>query len=85
MTTDNMDAYVAMVLTDHAASDPAMSDYLYRDRGQLSVYGLSLTGLVLHRQESIERRDMVLKNIEQFLVQDEENQTAWLRLPEEGW
>ncbi len=85
LQADNMDAYVAMVLTDHGASDPVMSDYLYRDRGQLSVYGLSLTGLVLHRQESLERRDMVLKNIEQFLVQDDENQTAWLRLPEDGW
>lgn len=85
MAADNMDAYVAMVLTDHGASDSVMSDYLYRDRGQLSVYGLSLTGLVLHRQESLERRDMVLKNIEQFLVQDDENQTAWLRLPEDGW
>ncbi|MFN9719676.1 MAG: alpha-2-macroglobulin family protein, partial [Planctomycetota bacterium] len=84
-TADNLDAYVAMVLTDHGVSDPVMSDYLYRDRGQLSVYGLALTGMVLHRQESLERRDMVLKNIEQFLVQDEENQTAWLRLPEEGW
>jgi alpha-2-macroglobulin len=85
MSADNMDAFVAMVLSEHDANDPAMTDYVYRDRGQLSVYGLSLTGLVLHKQQDAERRDMVIKNIEQFLVQDDENQTAWLRLPENSW
>ena len=85
MKADNMDAFVAMVLSEHDANDPAMTDYLYRDRGDLSVYGLSLTGLVLHKQQDVERREMVIKNIEQFLEQDEENQTAWLRLPESSW
>ncbi len=100
LKADNMDAFVAMVLSEHDANDTAMTDYLYRDRGDLSVYGLSLTGLVLHRQATavregeapaepqriaLERRDMVMKNIEQFLEQDNENQTAWLRLPEASW
>ncbi len=47
---DNMDAFVAFVLTEHDGSDPAMSDYLYRDRVDLSVYGMALTGLVLHSE-----------------------------------
>ena len=85
MQADNLDAFVAMVLSEHDANDPAMTDYLYRDRGHLTVYGLSLTGLVLHKQQDAERRDMVIKNIEQFLEQDDENQTAWLRLPEASW
>jgi len=94
MQADNLDAFVAMVLSEHDVNDIAMTDYLYRDRGHLTVYGLSLTGLVLHREgeapaepqrNAIERRDMVIKNIEQFLEQDEENQTAWLRLPEASW
>ncbi len=85
MQADNMDAFVAMVLSEHDANDPAMTDYLYRDRGDLTVYGLSLTGLVLHKQQDAPRRDMVIRNIEQFLEQDEENQTAWLRLPEASW
>ncbi len=85
MKADNMDAFVAMVLSEHDANDVAMTDYLYRDRGDLTVYGLSLTGLVLHIQQDAERRDMVIRNIEQFLEQDEENQTAWLRLPESSW
>ncbi len=94
MSADNMDAFVAMVLSENIENDPAMTDYLYRDRGDLSVYGLSLTGLVLHWEgealaeppgNAFARRDMVIKNIEQFLEQDEENQTAWLRLPENSW
>ena len=85
LQADNMDAFVAMVLSEHDANDPAMTDSLYRDRGHLSVYGLSLTGLVLHKQQDVERRDMVIRNIEQFLEQDDENQTAWLRLPENSW
>ncbi len=85
MQADNLDAFIAKVLSEHDANDAAMTDYLYRDRGHLTVYGLSLTGLVLHKQQDIERRDMVIKNIEQFLEQDEENQTAWLRLPEASW
>jgi uncharacterized protein YfaS (alpha-2-macroglobulin family) len=85
MQADHLDAFVAMVLTEHSASETAMTDYLYRDRGELTVYGLAITGLVLHRQESFERRDMVMRNIEQFLELDDENQTAWLRLPETSW
>lgn len=85
LSADNLDAFVALVLTEHDAHDPAMTDYLYRDRGSLTAYGLALTGLVLNYQQDAERRDMVIQNLEQFLVQDEENQTAWLRLPEGYW
>jgi uncharacterized protein YfaS (alpha-2-macroglobulin family) len=80
-----MDALVAYVLTEHEAHDAAMSDYLYRDRGSLSVYAKALTGLVLHHQQDAERRNMLLRNIEQFLEQDDENQTAWLRMPQNSW
>ena len=82
---DNMDALVAWVLSEHDGSDTAMTDYLYRDRTHLSVYSKSLTGLVLDIQQDPERRDMLLRNIEQFLQQDDENQTAWLQLNEGYW
>lgn len=85
MQAANMDALVAWVLSEHNGSDAAMADYLYRDRLKLSVYGLSLTGLLLHQQQAGERRDMVLRNIEQYLQQDDENQTAWLNLPGGSW
>lgn len=85
MKATNMDAFVSFVLAEHDGSDPAMTEYLYRDRGSLSVYGLSLTGLVLDFQKDAERRDMVLRNIEQFLVVDDENQTAYLNIPQSSW
>ena len=85
MQADNIDAFVAFVLSEHDSNDAAMTDYLYRDRDPLSVYSKSLTGLVLHSQEDTKRRDMVLRNIEQFLVQDDENQTAYLRMGQNSW
>ncbi|MCH2210264.1 MAG: MG2 domain-containing protein [Fuerstiella sp.] len=81
MQAGNMDALVAWVLSEHNGNNPAMTDYLDRDRLQLSVYGMCLTGLVLHSQSSNDRRDIILRNVEQYLQRDDENQTAWLRLP----
>lgn len=85
MQAGNMDAFVAFVLSEHDSNDIAMTDYLYRDRGEISVYSKALTGLVLHQQQDTVRRDMMLRNIEQFLVRDDENQTAYLRMPQNGW
>jgi hypothetical protein len=78
---DNLDAFVHMVLFDAGAPNDEMRDYLYRDRTHLTVYAKSMLGLTLHAQKQTELLGMILKNIEQFLVQDEENQTAYLRLP----
>ncbi|MDG1897964.1 MAG: MG2 domain-containing protein [Fuerstiella sp.] len=85
MKATNMDAFVAFVLTEHDGNEPRMTDYLYRDRGGISVYAKALTGLVLHFQKDVERRNMVLRNIEQSLVQDDENQTAYLRTTGNSW
>ena len=79
---DDLDALVYMVLVDAGVADDAMRDFLYRDRTELSVYAKSMYGLALVQQEEPEKLAMILKNIEQFLVQDEENDTAYLRLPE---
>lgn len=84
-SVDNLDALVAWVLTEHDAHQTQMSDYLYRDRLKLTTYSQALSGLVFHQQQSMERRDMVLRNISQFVVQDDENQTAWLRTAQNSW
>jgi alpha-2-macroglobulin len=44
-----------------------------------------MLGLVLHAVEMHAERDMVIRNIEQVLVQDAENQTAWLNLGNGGY
>ena len=67
-----------------------MLNYLYRDRNNLSIYAKAMFGLSLHKmskivdksmqKEIIKKRDMIIHNIEQYLVMDKENQTAYLNL-----
>jgi uncharacterized protein YfaS (alpha-2-macroglobulin family) len=38
-------------------------------------------GLALHKQQQGQKLAMILKNIKQYVVQDDENQTAYLKLP----
>jgi uncharacterized protein YfaS (alpha-2-macroglobulin family) len=78
---DNLDAFVYMVLVDGGVTDDAMRDFLYRDRTHLAVYAKAMFGLALHQQHEGEKLAMILQNIEQYLVQDQENETAYLRLP----
>ena len=80
---DNLDAFVYMVLGDAGHIDDEMRDFLYRDRNKISVYAKAMFALALHREGRTEKRDMVKRNIEQFLVKDGENQTCWLNLG--GW
>ena len=81
---DDLDAFVFMVLVDEKVDSgdiTAMKDFLYRDRNELAVYSKAMFGLALHKLKDEEKRDALRKNVEQFLVQDNENQTAWLNLP----
>lgn len=86
---DNLDALVYSVLSDApnervAGQDPnaEMRRFLYRDRTKLSLYGAALFGLALHTQGQIEQRDMIIRNIDQFVVTDKENQTTYINLPD---
>jgi uncharacterized protein YfaS (alpha-2-macroglobulin family) len=82
---DDLDAFVYMVLGDEKQDDKAMREFLYRDRVDLSVYAKAMFGLALHKLGHAAERDMLIRNVEQYLVQDEENQTAYLKLPEGTW
>lgn len=82
---DALDAFVYMVLVDADHANADMLEFLYRDRVQLPVYAKALFGLALHKQKQADKLTMILKNIEQFLVQDDENQTAYLKLPENNY
>jgi uncharacterized protein YfaS (alpha-2-macroglobulin family) len=42
-------------------------------------------GLALHKQNDAEKLAMVMRNISQYVVEDDENQTAYLNLPEGSW
>jgi uncharacterized protein YfaS (alpha-2-macroglobulin family) len=82
---DNLDALVYMVLGEGGKEDAQMREFLYRDRTRLAAYGMAMFGTALHAQNHVEQRDMILRNLEQFLVRDPENQTAYLKLGNEGY
>jgi uncharacterized protein YfaS (alpha-2-macroglobulin family) len=78
---DAQDAFTYLTLVEAKADNLEMRDFLYRDRVNLPVYAKCLFALALHTVGDVAKRDDLRRNIEQFLVQDEENQTAYLRLP----
>ncbi len=84
MAADNNDALIALVLTEAESCDAAIDSYLYRDRGSLTAYGMALTGLLFDLRNDPERRDMLIRNLRQFVVRDPANQTAWLQLPNDS-
>lgn len=82
---DDIDALVFMVLTDAGARNDGMLAFLNRDRAHLSVYAKAMFGLALERLGDKVNLALVLHNIAQYMVQDDENQTAYLKLPNEGY
>ena len=82
---DDFDALVYMVLVDAGVTDDDMRDFLYRDRTKLAVYSKAMFALALEKQGQKEQLDMLLQNLRQFVVEDEENQTAYLKLPENNY
>ena len=83
-SADDLDALVYMVLGNENQKNAEMMDFLYRDRTRLSVYSLAMFGIALDRQNEKEKLAMILRNIGQYLVMDDEDQTAYLKLPNEG-
>ncbi len=83
MYADNIDALVYMILVDAGIANDDMKFLLYRDRTKISVYAKTMFGIALQKQKDTEKLQMIMKNIEQYLVQDDENQTAYLKLGNE--
>ena len=79
---DDLDAFVYLVLADADVLDRDMLGFLDRDRPQLSVYALTLLARAADKQGQKDVLERALKNVEQYLVRDAENQTAYLRLPQ---
>ncbi|NNJ27743.1 alpha-2-macroglobulin family protein [Alienimonas chondri] len=84
----SLDAQIFRVLSDLGA-DPddekhaAMAGYLFRDRLKLPLKAQALLGLSFAALEDA-RLETSLSNLRQYMVVDDENQTAYLRLPNEG-
>ena len=84
-SADDIDALVFMVLTDAGVRNDRMLGFLDRDRTHLSVYAKAMFGLGLERLGEKDKLAAVLQNIGQYVVRDDENQTAYLKLPNEGY
>ena len=81
---DDTDALVFYVLAASDQRDSDMLNFLDRDRTRLSVQGKTLIGLAFESLGEKDKLAAVLRNISQYVVQDDENQTAYLKLPNEN-
>lgn len=82
---DDLDAFVYMVLIDAGKANQEMRDMLFRDRTHLSVYTKAMFGLALEKEHQTEKLTEILKNLGQYLIEDDENQTAYLKLPDNNY
>ena len=76
----NLDALVYATLSLSKNENKEMRQFLLRDRANLSVYGLSLYATGLYYNNNTTLLPQLLRNISQYLVLDNENDTAFLRL-----
>lgn len=79
------DAFFAYVMSLYGRSDDTLLKYLFDRRVKLSVYGKSLLALTLWNLGKKDDARLVLRNAEQFLKEDAENETAWVDTRTEGW
>lgn len=77
---DNLDVFVYMVLVEAGRHNSEMQDFLYRDRIDLAVYSKAMFAWALLQENANDRLKMLVQNIEQYKVEDAENQTTYLRL-----
>ena len=82
---DNLDALCYMILADAGEQNDEMREFLYRDRNRLAVYAKAMFGLALEQQDHAEQLAMIMENISQYVVQDAENESAYLRLPQDNY
>lgn len=81
----DIDALVFDTLVKTGVKSDFMLKKLFADRGKLSINGLAILATACQRLQDSAKLKMLLKNIEQFIVEDKENQTAYLRIPAGYW
>lgn len=81
----NEDAYAAWVLSRSKRKNDKLNGYLWQRRVKLSVYGKLLAALAFHNLGDAKKAAALLKNAEQILVNDDDNETSWLETRKSGW
>jgi uncharacterized protein YfaS (alpha-2-macroglobulin family) len=82
---DDLDALIFHILVDADRPSPEMQRYLFSKRENLSVFSKALVAWAVHKLGDAEQTAMLRQNIEQFLVQDAENETAYLQDESPWW
>ncbi len=85
LTASATDTLVYSVLSECGVKNLPMERYLFRDRLELPVISqIQLAEILLDAHRMDDFRE-IMPIISQFLQQDDSLQTAWLRLPNEGY
>ncbi len=82
---DDLDALIFHILVMADKPSPEIQGILYEKRVPLSVHSKALLALATHKIGNVEQTKMLRQNIEQFLVEDAENETAYLRNESSWW
>ena len=77
---NNTDALVFDTVVKAGVKSDFMCEKLFSDRNYLSLNGLTLLASACQFLKDDAKLQMLLRNIEQFIVEDKENQTAYLRI-----
>jgi alpha-2-macroglobulin len=83
--SDNLDALIFHILTMSGRINGEMQTFLFEKRENLSLYSKALLAIATHQAGNKEQTDLLRENMEQFLVQDAENETAYLRDNSPWW
>jgi len=75
---DNIDALVHHILVTGGQGNDNMRKQLFEHRLKLSKATQARVGEACHLKGEADRRDMIVRNLEQYQKTDAENQTAWL-------
>jgi len=78
-------AHIAYVLSMEDKADREWLKKILERRAELTLYSKSLLAMALNRMGLKDESALVLQNVLQFVEQDDENDTAWVRAAEQGW
>ena len=81
LSADNLDALIFLTLVESDEVNEEMLNFLQRDRTHLGICALAMYGNSLWQLKRADELAMVSRNLEQYLVEDAENQTAYLKIP----
>lgn len=81
----NDDAYAAWVMSRYGQKNAQLNTHLWERRDRLSAYGKLLAAMAFYLADDKAKAATFLKNAEQSLQHEDENETSWLETNQRGW